>query len=303
MPSIDPQDLIERYIGVWNEPDPRSAARPWTNSGLRTVLHVLRPPQQMRDTAVGLGFTTAVLEARGHDELHTRVTRAHDEFVAPGRCSRIQEPARTAAGRPHVPLGVLPHRAGWATGGGREFLVLDEDGRIRFDYQFVDLPRRALGLPRGEGAVERGGTARGVAVAIEQIEARGVAGADRRRGLGARASNALALYHFSTKEELVAAAFTYAAEDDLAHLRKLLGSSYVGAAQAARRRRRYARPARPRAGDCGSRAGRPPCASPRFRRSRVISTSSGRPRSPRRSRREWRPASSRARIPRVPPCG
>jgi AcrR family transcriptional regulator len=36
-------------------------------------------------------------------------------------------------------------------------------------------------------------------------------------------SNALVLYHFSTKEKLVAAAFTYAAEDDLAHLRKLLG--------------------------------------------------------------------------------
>lgn len=36
-------------------------------------------------------------------------------------------------------------------------------------------------------------------------------------------SNALVLYHFSTKEKLVAAAFTYAAEDDLARLRKLLG--------------------------------------------------------------------------------
>ncbi len=31
------------------------------------------------------------------------------------------------------------------------------------------------------------------------------------------------LYHFSTKENLVAAAFTHAAEDDLAQLRKLLG--------------------------------------------------------------------------------
>lgn len=31
------------------------------------------------------------------------------------------------------------------------------------------------------------------------------------------------LYHYSTKENLVAAAFTYAAEGDLAHLRKLLG--------------------------------------------------------------------------------
>ncbi|MFF5546400.1 TetR/AcrR family transcriptional regulator [Streptomyces olivaceoviridis] len=60
--------------------------------------------------------------------------------------------------------------------------------------------------------------------AIEQIEARGVAAvriADVAATLGV--SNALVLYHFSTKEKLVAAAFTYAAEDDLARLRKLLG--------------------------------------------------------------------------------
>ncbi|WP_416985675.1 TetR/AcrR family transcriptional regulator [Streptomyces sp. T028] len=60
--------------------------------------------------------------------------------------------------------------------------------------------------------------------AIEQIEARGVAAvriADVAAALGV--SNALVLYHFSTKEKLVAAAFAYAAEDDLDHLRKLLG--------------------------------------------------------------------------------
>lgn len=60
--------------------------------------------------------------------------------------------------------------------------------------------------------------------AIEQIEARGVAAvriADVASVLGV--SNALVLYHFSTKEKLVSAAFAHAAEDDLAHLRKLLG--------------------------------------------------------------------------------
>ncbi|MGW7364424.1 TetR/AcrR family transcriptional regulator [Streptomyces sp. NPDC054841] len=60
--------------------------------------------------------------------------------------------------------------------------------------------------------------------AVEQIQARGVASlriADVASALGV--SNALVLYHFSTKEKLVAAAFSYAAEGDLAHLRKLLG--------------------------------------------------------------------------------
>jgi AcrR family transcriptional regulator len=60
--------------------------------------------------------------------------------------------------------------------------------------------------------------------AIAQIEARGVAAvriADVAAALDV--SNALVLYHFSTKEKLVAAAFTHAAEADLAQLRRLLG--------------------------------------------------------------------------------
>jgi AcrR family transcriptional regulator len=60
--------------------------------------------------------------------------------------------------------------------------------------------------------------------AVEQIEARGVAAvriSDVASALGV--SNALVLYHFSTKEKLVAAAFAFAAEDDLARLRGLLG--------------------------------------------------------------------------------
>ncbi|MEV4330840.1 TetR/AcrR family transcriptional regulator [Streptomyces sp. NPDC049597] len=60
--------------------------------------------------------------------------------------------------------------------------------------------------------------------AVEQIEQRGVAAvriADVASSLGV--SSALVLYHFSSKEQLVAAAFTHAADADLAHLRKLLG--------------------------------------------------------------------------------
>ncbi|MER7402904.1 TetR/AcrR family transcriptional regulator [Streptomyces sp. NPDC000070] len=60
--------------------------------------------------------------------------------------------------------------------------------------------------------------------AVEQIEARGVVAvriADVASSLGV--SNALVLYHFSTKEKLVAAAFRHAAAADLARLGKLLG--------------------------------------------------------------------------------
>jgi AcrR family transcriptional regulator len=59
--------------------------------------------------------------------------------------------------------------------------------------------------------------------AVGQIEARGVAAlriSDVAAVLGV--SNALVLYHFSTKEKLVAAAFAHAARGDLAQLRTLL---------------------------------------------------------------------------------
>ncbi|MEU1281231.1 TetR/AcrR family transcriptional regulator [Streptomyces sp. NPDC005805] len=60
--------------------------------------------------------------------------------------------------------------------------------------------------------------------AVEQIEQRGASAvriADVAAALGV--SSALVLYHFSSKEQLVAAAFTHAADADLAHLRRILG--------------------------------------------------------------------------------
>ncbi|WP_246201691.1 TetR/AcrR family transcriptional regulator [Streptomyces alboniger] len=63
-----------------------------------------------------------------------------------------------------------------------------------------------------------------LAATVEQIERRGVAAvriADVAAALGV--SNALVLYHFSSKEKLLAAAFEHAARRDLTRLRKLLG--------------------------------------------------------------------------------
>ncbi|MGW2230271.1 TetR/AcrR family transcriptional regulator [Streptomyces formicae] len=62
-----------------------------------------------------------------------------------------------------------------------------------------------------------------LAATVEQIEARGVTAvriADVAASLGV--SNALVLYHFSSKERLVAAAFEHAAQADLARLRGIL---------------------------------------------------------------------------------
>lgn len=139
MPAIDAQDLAARYIGLWNEPDPETRRKTvhalWAEDGQ----HILLPPQQMHDQAVGLGFTSAALEARGHDELHARVTRAYEEFVAPGTYEfRIQEAPRQLRDVITFRWESFHRKEGQVTGGGRDFLVLDNTGRIRFDYQFPD---------------------------------------------------------------------------------------------------------------------------------------------------------------------
>jgi hypothetical protein len=132
-------DLIERYVALWNDPDPEARHRAvqdlWTDNGCQ----VLTPPKEVVDTARAIGFPSPTFEVRGHDELNFRVDRAHEEFVAPG-----QFVFRARPGGQRVRDVVL---FGWdmvttadeeKVGGGSEVLVLDAAGRIVTDYQFVD---------------------------------------------------------------------------------------------------------------------------------------------------------------------
>ena len=134
-----PAELVDRYVAVWNEVDPdvRCAAvrELWAEDGV----HVLQPPREMLDAAAAIGFINPVLEARGHRALEARVTRAHDEFVAPGqfRFHHRQDAVR---------LGdvvkfrweMVPAGGGDAAAVGLEFLKLGADGRILSDYQFIE---------------------------------------------------------------------------------------------------------------------------------------------------------------------
>jgi hypothetical protein len=133
----DPNELADRYVAIWNEPDPerrRAAVRElWSDRGVQ----LLKPPQEIRAVAATLDMTP-VLEARGHAALEARVTRAYDEFVAPGTlvfrscddADRVQDVVKfrweavTPGGEPQ--------------GGGLQVLMLDPDGRIRLDYQFIE---------------------------------------------------------------------------------------------------------------------------------------------------------------------
>ena len=139
MSDMSARDLASRYVAVWIEPDARlrcTAVRElWAQDGA----HILQPPREIRQAAVGLGFTSIVMEARGHAELEARVTRAYQEFVAPGQ---FTFQARDNAGRLHnivkFTWDMVPTDGGEAAGTGLEILVLGADGRIETDYQFIE---------------------------------------------------------------------------------------------------------------------------------------------------------------------
>jgi hypothetical protein len=136
---LDVKDLTSRYVAAWNEPDParrRQAIQAlWAEDGI----HVLQPPAEFRQAAAGLGFTSAALEARGHDELEVRVTRAYQDFVAPGQFTfRPRDNADALRNVVKFSWEMVPAGGGEATATGLEILILGPDGRIEADYQFIE---------------------------------------------------------------------------------------------------------------------------------------------------------------------
>ena len=139
MTPIDMQDLTSRYVAAWNEPDParrRQAIRElWTEDGT----HVLQPPAEFRQAAAGLGFSSAALEARGHDQLEIRVTRAYQDFVAPGEfIFRPRDNVDALRNVVKFNWEMVPAGGGEAAAIGLEILILGPDGRIEADYQFIE---------------------------------------------------------------------------------------------------------------------------------------------------------------------
>jgi hypothetical protein len=124
---------------MWNEDDPetRRAAvcEIWAADGAQ----ILQPPQELLDEAARIGFVNPVLEARGHDALEARVTRAHEEFVASGEFRfRPRDEGMRVGDVIKFGWEMVPARGGEATAAGLEFLILDAQGRIRLDYQFIE---------------------------------------------------------------------------------------------------------------------------------------------------------------------
>ena len=131
-------ELAEKYVALWNEPDDerrgRMIAELWTEDGR----HILQPPEEIRGIAARPGIAmTAILEARGYEEIGARAASAYEHWV---RSEGLSFRGRDDAER----LGdvVKFHweastKDGEAFAVGLNFLVLAADGRIERDYTFV----------------------------------------------------------------------------------------------------------------------------------------------------------------------
>jgi len=133
------QDLTERYVALWNEPDPdhrRAAIRElWTADGSQ----VLEPPQDMVAAANAIGFRAPRLESRGYEQLEERVTRAYDEFVGSGRYRfRRRDNVSRLDGVLKFGWEMVPADGDEVVAIGLEVALLAPDGRIQTDYQFIE---------------------------------------------------------------------------------------------------------------------------------------------------------------------
>jgi hypothetical protein len=134
----DANELADRYVAMWTEADAerrRSAiAERWTED----AVHILDPPQAAREAAAALDITPT-FQARGHRELDERMTRAYDEFVAPGEFTfRRRDNVSRVGDAVKFSWEMVPAGGGEAVAVGLEFLILAPDGRIRLDYQFIE---------------------------------------------------------------------------------------------------------------------------------------------------------------------
>ena len=131
-------ELGDRYVAVWNERDPERrremVAELWAPDGE----HLLVPPQEVRETAAGMRMSS-LFEVRGHRALELRVTDAYERFIASGDYAfRRRDDAERLRDVVKFRWEMVSTHDGSVAGLGLEFLIIDAEGHIRSDFQFIE---------------------------------------------------------------------------------------------------------------------------------------------------------------------
>lgn len=119
--TIDAQQLADRYMAVWNEPDPAARrdaiARLWVPDGAHYV---------------------NTRQAQGHAALEARIAEAHDRNVrARGHAFRVVKNAQALREVVTFNWEMIRPGTGEVLAVGLEFLRVDAQGRVESDYQFI----------------------------------------------------------------------------------------------------------------------------------------------------------------------
>ena len=122
MNDIDIEELAARYTAVFNEPD--AAARGSAVAAL---------------WAADARMCTAANEYVGIDAITKRVEVSYEKFiVAQGNVFRPLGPPDAHHDGVRIRWEMVPAAGGAAVSGGSQFLLLDADGLVRSDFQFID---------------------------------------------------------------------------------------------------------------------------------------------------------------------
>jgi hypothetical protein len=117
----DFNELADRYVATWNEPDVdlrrRSIAEIWAPDGR---------------------YCNGRAEYAGHVAIQPAVTTSHVRWVGSGYVFRSRKNAEGHHNGVRFSWEMVPAAGGDVVSIGSEFVILDDDGRIRHDYQFID---------------------------------------------------------------------------------------------------------------------------------------------------------------------
>jgi len=120
---IDLDDFITQYVAAWNESDPH-ARRKWiagTWSEQASLFNRLN-------------------EYHGHAGIEDAVRRSYELFVARGFLFRPRQKPASHHEAVQFTWEMITPDDGEVDSVGTQFLILDDDGRIRLDYQFIEQP-------------------------------------------------------------------------------------------------------------------------------------------------------------------
>ncbi len=114
-------DFVDRYVALWNEPDGEIRRR--------TIEELWAPD--------GANYTQS-MQAVGYDALDIRVTSAYEDYVGSRKyIFRSHLPAVGHHGAVKVNWEMVSVPEEEIASIGIEFLILDDQGRIASDHQFI----------------------------------------------------------------------------------------------------------------------------------------------------------------------